>query len=816
MRRRLLMMVPVLVLVSNTSLAQSLEADLAPLIEGSCLKCHGTRTVTPLNLAGLGFDLADHETFRTWERVHDRLEQGEMPPATAPQPDAVVVETALAALDRALVDANLEARREQRTPLRRLTRLEYAYTLQDLLGLDEAITSELAETIPAEPDSGSFDLVAAHQSMSSLHIRSYLEVADRALDTVLRVGTSPPTDTYYIDYANSQYLLGISRGKGLGLGVIKQLDDAYAMFFDVGTYVFHSLTEGVAIPYPGRYRVTVDAYPHQADSPLTLMVYQGRIANSAASLDNLIGSFDLEGLRTVELTPFLRPGDVVSFAPGGVTDRNDPAFDAGDWSPPEDPFEGMGGMKDYPGSGVALKSMTIEGPLFETWPRNNTRQLLTGVEFNEDGEIELTKDPYAHVVDIIAALAPRAFRRPLKAGELEAYASLAQPLLQEGRSFLEALRVSLRAVLSAPPFLYQTSEPGSFDEFSLATRLSYFLWRSMPDAELFDVARQSLLSDPEVLAEQVNRMLDDPKAERFVNDFAGQAFRLYELNATGPDPGLYPEYDDVLATAMLRETELFVAELLVANERMDSLIDADFTFLNRRLAEHYGVPGVVGQEMRRVSLPTESPRGGLLTQASILKITANGTTTSPVPRGNFVLSHLLGQEPPPPPPGIPGLEPDTRGTTTIREQLDAHRTNAVCASCHRKIDPPGFALEAFDPIGGYRTRYRASGGPDIPTGGGFTRPAPYTEGLPVDSSGVTPEGEPFASIRDYKHLLLQREVEQVARHITSALLVFATGAEIEFADRDTVERIIEQERDHGFPVRTIVHHIVQSDLFKSR
>lgn len=175
MRRRLLMIVSVLVLVSNTSLAQSLEADLAPLIEGSCLKCHGNRTVTPLNLAGLGFDLADHETFRTWERVHDRLEQGEMPPATAPQPDAVVVETALAALDRALVDANLEARREQRTPLRRLTRLEYAYTLQDLLGLDEAITSELAETIPAEPDSGSFDLVAAHQSMSSLHVRSYLE-----------------------------------------------------------------------------------------------------------------------------------------------------------------------------------------------------------------------------------------------------------------------------------------------------------------------------------------------------------------------------------------------------------------------------------------------------------------------------------------------------------------------------------------------------------------------------------------------------------------------------------------------------------------
>jgi hypothetical protein len=760
--------------------AHELDTKVTPLVKTSCLRCHGDRTATPLNLARLGFDLSGHETFKAWEKVYERLEKGEMPPAAAPQPEPAVVETALTSLKGALVDANLALRGDQRTPLRRLTRLEYGYTIQDLLGIDEEIATDLGQTLPAEADSGGFDTVAANQSMSPLHVRSYLEAADKALDAAIAVGPKPPTDTYVIDYAQSRYLYGIRYGKGLGLGIVKHVGDAFVEFFDFGsTYTFHSLSEGVSIPYPGRYRVTVDAYPYQADTPVTLMVYRGRMSGQAASLDDLLGSFDLEGPRTVDVTPFMRPGQLIALS---LAEADVPP-EAGSTPAQFNSADGFGSIiEDYPGEGIAMKSMTIEGPLLvdDMWPPPSTRQLLTGVEFDEDGEIRLTKDAYDHIVDIVAAFAPRAFRRPLNeaAGELEAYASLARPLLDDGRPFLEAVRVPLRAILSAPPFLYQADEAGAagaLDDFGLATRLSYFLWRSQPDAELFDVARAGTLSDPTVLAQQVDRMLDDSKTQRFVRDFVGQAFRLYELKATSPDPALYPEFDDRLGQAMARETELFLAELIAKDLSAGSLIDADFTFVNRQLAGHYGIAGIQGEQMRKLTLPADSLRGGLLTQASVLKITSNGTTTSPIPRGNFVLANLLGQPAPPPPAAVDIPEPDTRGTTTIREQLDAHRASPVCASCHRVIDPPGFALESFDPIGGFRTKYRITGETAGPAFLGF---ATYSEGPPVDASGVTPAGDAFTNIEEYKRLLLQQELDQVARHLASSMFVFSTRSSL--------------------------------------
>jgi hypothetical protein len=297
---------------------------------------------------------------------------------------------------------------------------------------------------------------------------------------------------------------------------------------------------------------------------------------------------------------------------------------------------------------------------------------------------------------------------------------------------------------------------------------------------------------------------------RFVRDFLGQWLRLKEINATTPDEKLYPEFNEILGQSMTRETELFFAALIEEDLGVSNLLDSDFTFLNRPLAKHYGIVGVAGQHFRKVKIPANNLRGGLLTQASILKITANGTVTSPVMRGNFVLTNLLGTPPDPPPPTAGTVEPDTRGNTTIREILAAHRDEETCNRCHREIDPPGFALESFDPIGGFRTRYRSTRS----NGGVFSKIFPG-KGRKVDASGVTAGGKPFSGISEFKKLLLERE-DQVARHLISRLFVYATGAEIQFADREQVEVLAEKVRKKGYPLRTIIHKVVQSELFRNK
>ena len=808
MIRSLLALFVFVSVLPNNAPAQSIQTDVAPFIDATCMKCHNAETETPLDMTKLGHDLADRDTFKTWVRIYERAKNREMPPSSEPRPKRAELEHMLASLKGTLVDANLAARGPQRTPLRRLTRLEYAYTIEDLLSVDEEIASELSKLLPAEADSGGFNTVSVHQSMSSLHVRSYLKAADEALDAALKIGPAPTSKWQKIDYAKSSRLRSMSNLKNLGLSVVKEVEDAYVTFIESSaTFNFHSINEGYQVPTPGRYHVAFKAYPYQATSTVGLAVYKGKMGGVAASLDNLIGTFDLEQdapPQTYELTPFLRPGDLVSPL----------AFDLKRIGNPDKDNDINNGYEliDYKGEGIALQSLTIEGPLYDMWPPASTRETLVGVEFTDDGEIQLTKDPYEHITDIVASFATRAFRRPLEDGEVEAYASLAKPLLDDGRPFIEALRVSLRAILIAPAFIYQSSEAEMPSDYALATRMSYFLWRSMPDAELFAAAQNGRLRETDTLRDQIDRMLDDPKNERFVKDFAGQAFRLYELKATAPDGKLYPEYNDFLGKAMGEETELFIAELISENLGVGQLIDSDFTFLNRELAEHYDIPGVLGQQMRKVAIPEDSPRGGLLTQASILKITANGTSTSPIPRGNFVLTNLLGQPAPPPPPGVAALEPDIRGTTTIREQLDAHRVDPVCASCHNTIDPPGFALEAFDPVGSFRENYRKFVGED--RSNGYPPRSRFEDGPEVDASGVTPEGYPFEGIEEYKQLLLKNEIDQVARNIASKLLVFSTGAEIEFVDREAVEQIVKQGRDLGHPIRNMIHEVVLSDLFR--
>ena len=788
---------------------QAFEKEVEPLLTSTCLACHSNEALSMLDFTKLSHDLSDPAIYRKWERVFDRLERGEMPPAPMPTPDQTVLKPAMTALKAALIEANLERRGARRTALRRLTRLEYQYTIEDLLHIDPAAAKGVVVVLPAEADSGGIDTVAANQGFSPLHVRGYMTAAQDALDIALQVGARPNIETFVANYAESGYLRFMSEADILGGGITKVLDDAVVSYFDGGsTYLLHSGTEGHDVPMPGRYKVRIDAYPHRNLQPVTFSIESGPKASGAtAVLSNMLGVYDLidpEG-RQIELTAYLRPGDVVTPVPY----LSVPPWLYQYYDPDKN-------IKEYDGEGIAFRSLTIHGPLFEQWPPTSTRELLVGIEF-EEGQPVLTKSPEAHIHDVVAAFAPKAFRRSLSDRTIDRYASLAHPAIAEGRDFLDAVRVPLTAILTAPAFLFQSSSNEYLDDFALASRLSYFLWRSMPDDELLDLAATGDLSNRGVLRAQIDRMLDDPKSQRFVKDFVGQAFRLYELHATSPDPRLYPEYDSRLAKAMAEETQLFLAELIENDHGVRKLIKANFTFLNRRLAEHYGIANVDGQYMRKVSLPSDHVRGGLLSQASIHKITANGTTTSPVPRGNFVLTNVLGQPAPPPPPNVSGLEPDTRGTTTIREQLDAHRSNTLCASCHLSIDPPGFAMESFDPIGGFRSYYRSTGEEvtlDGDTSEGQTFPGPFRMGMKVDASGITPEGITFTGFDEYQDFMIDEKLNYIAQHFASQLIVLATGAEVQFADRDTIENIIAQVEAADYPMRGLIHAVVQSDLFR--
>jgi hypothetical protein len=388
-----------------------------------------------------------------------------------------------------------------------------------------------------------------------------------------------------------------------------------------------------------------------------------------------------------------------------------------------------------------------------------------------------------------------------------------------GSGFTRSLLSAYTAVLSSPGFVFVEKTPGRLDDRALATRLALFLWNSTPDDTLRAVAERGELSQPDVLRAQTERMIADPKARRFVEAFTDYWLDLRKIDETSPSTTLYNDYelDDPLKLAAVEETRLFLAELLRADLPARNIIDSDFTFLNERLADHYGVPGVAGVNFRKVKLPKESLRGGLMTQASVLKVTANGTTTSPVLRGHWITERILGLETPPPPPTVEAVEPDIRGAVTIRQQLEKHRANASCASCHSKMDPPGFALESFDVMGGFRESYRAVSDKAVPVKGfGMNGQAfAFHYALPVDSAGELPGGQRFRDVRDLKRLLVQDEVP-IARNLARQLTVFATGAPVRFSDRAEIEKILDTAKPSQYGVKSIVHAIVQSELFRNK
>jgi hypothetical protein len=374
----------------------------------------------------------------------------------------------------------------------------------------------------------------------------------------------------------------------------------------------------------------------------------------------------------------------------------------------------------------------------------------------------------------------------------------------------------MTSLLTSPDFLCRIEEPGPLDDFALATRLSYFLWNSCPDEPLLAAARSGRIREPEGLREQTERMLDDPRASRFVQGFTDQWLGLWGIDSTTPDKDIYPGYEELLRHSSLEETRGTFARMLEKDASVRDFVAPRWALLNERLADHYGIPGVQGAAQREVPLPPDSPYGGILTQSATMKVTANGTVTSPVKRGVWVAERLLGVEIPKPPANIEPISPDTRGATTLREQLALHSQQASCAACHAKFDGYGFALEGFDVTGRYRERYRVLDH-DVATLPPQERRGRqlWKEGLPVDAVGATPDGKTFDDIRDLR-TILAADPAQLARGITRHLLTYATGAAATPVDDPAIEAIVKSAAASHYGLRTIVHAVVQSDAFRSK
>ncbi len=797
--------------------AYAVGADLPQpartFINSRCTECHDADTSKGgLDLTALSPQLDDPKLEAKWTYVFDRVQRGEMPPKKEPPPNERDV--FLKSLGGFLSehDAARQAR-DGRVVLRRLNRVEYENTIHDLL----RIGTPLRDMLPADTAAFGFDNVSEALRLSSSQIEAYLQAADKALDAALQFGADPRKKKHFnlLELPNIRDALDKPHGSLNSDGTKYQqiygaLPDAFLMFVNDtfgGTILRDSFTH-----YAGNYKIRISVSAHQNnDHPVVV----GRLHITTFLLERVAGAFDFAPgqTREAEVTAWFGENEGVVLRAAGC-----------DQVAPDGTKLNDVGAENYKGPGLAVHWIEVEGPLVESWPPPSVKCVFGDVPVRpldkpQGGRtFELApSNPPEEAAKEVAAFASRAFRRPVKGDDTAPYILLATEALKRGESFENAVRGGCKAILASPEFLFLHEERGRLDDYALAARLSYFLWSTMPDDELLNLAAQGKLKDPATLRSETERMLNSPKSLAFVKNYCGQAFGLRNIDATQPERELYPEFDGLLKEAMVAETEAFFGEMLRADLGAATLIDSDFAMLNRRLAEHYGIPGVTGEHMRKVMLPPGSHRGGLMTQAGILKVTANGSLSSPVVRGTWVMKRLLGFQPQPPPADAGSIEPDTRGTTTIREQLEKHRRMASCAACHQYMDPPGFALENYDVIGGWREWYRSQGKGQVvavtdPTSGAKMR---LRQGPPVDASGVLADGRKFANIEDIKKLLLTRQ-EAVARNLANNLFTYATGAGITFADRGEVQTILEHAQPHAYGLRTLIHEIVQSRLFQNK
>ena len=788
----LLLLTPISVRAATAAESVPVPDDARGFLAQHCHRCHGARKQEgDLRLDQLGA-VAAGESTETWARVVEVIESGEMPPKSRPRPDAADARRTVAAVMAVLA----RAAGPPPLALRRMNRVEYENTVHDLLGVD----TPLADLLPEDGSAGGFDNVADGLSISSILMERYLEAARAALDDVIRrIKPLPPAVRRVEMMEVKENIDSVKENKG---GTI-EVADSFVKFTPgwppARLDPVHPIEGGV-------YRCRLAVWPHQpSQRTLAAAVYVGPLFGPGKR--RLMGMYDVTGTpdrpRIIEFTTHLEEGWALQLTPW-IYPRHITYRD-----------------KHEPRPGIGIVWAETYGPLDQSWPCASQRRLFgtspslsmvagKSIYMRRRKGVKLhhveSSQPRRDAERIIRDFVPRAFRRPVEQAEVDPFVEIALARLDEGRSFEDSVQVGLTAVLCAPQFLLLNRDT-TVDDYTIASRLSYFLWSTMPDEQLLKLAGEGKLRDPAVRRAQVERMIEDPQIEQFVVNFTGQWLGLRDIDFTTPDKKLYPEFDDLLKESMLGESRGFFRRLLEQDLSVLNFIDSDFAVLNQRLAEHYGIEGVRGHEQfRAVKLPEDSVRGGVMAQAAVLKVTANGTSTSPVLRGVWVLDNLLGEPAPPPPPGVPAVEPDIRGATTIREQLDKHRSIERCARCHVRIDPPGFAMECFDPIGGRRDWYRSLGE------GERVGKLSYRIGPDVETAGVTPEGEAFDGFRQYRRILL-KDRTRVARAVAHKLLVYGTGRPLGRADRSVVEAVAAAAERSDYGLRSMLHAVTQSELF---
>ncbi len=796
--------------IGSFAIGEEPPIGVADFIEQNCIACHDSGTAEgDLDLEALAMDLEDPDNFHHWERVYDRVRTGEMPPDE--ELDQSEKNAFVSALGKSLVVADAEHTKQLgRVAARRLTRAQYERNVCQLLQIDVP----LQEYLPAESLDDGFDTVSSSQQISDHSLQAYLNAADVALDTAFgRIVETSPKHNVRLDWTklrrNEQRYDREPVGRPKHKDVVSWSTRA----------AFHGRMRNTTVKEAGRYRIRLRVQavnpPTKSGGAVWCGVESG-FGNNKESTLHWIGGFEAtENPAEFEFVAWIKEGHKLSVSPRDSALRRAKTEGGnviGQLGSPE--------LKDIPG--VAIKWIEMErlDNVVDAQSRHaligklNVRPVSASAKSvrGNASKVSLTKrrevvskKPETDLQKLTHDFAQRAFRRPISKEESKIYSDFAILRFREAKSFQAGLRAGYRAILCSPRFLYFEETPGKLDDYALANRLSHFLWGKGPDTELLKLAAEGTIGDSKVLSGQVERLLEDDQSSVFVKEFTEQWLKLYEINETNPDAKLYPEYDDVLHHSLLEETHAFVAELVAQDLPITNVVDSNFTFLNSRLARHYDIDWPGGTGLKRVRLKRSHRRGGIITHGSVLKVTANGTATSPILRGVWMLERVVGLHVPPPPSNVPAVEPDIRGATSIRTRLAKHRNLDSCKACHVKIDPPGFALESYDVIGGYRTRYRT-----LVSKNGKTK---RSEGKRVDPSYVFPSGKKFDNVVGLKKLILKNP-EQLAKAFASHLVTYATGAEPTFADRKGISKIAKASEAERWGVRSIIKHVVLSPQFK--